>query len=397
MGTKTSFPGAACEYTEELKLRVTSGEKPMDCFRILDHDGSILDEAIMPKVDTDEVLHWYRTMALLNQMDTLLYNAQRQGRISFYMTSYGEEATHLGSASVLEEDDIIYAQYRETGVLLYRGYTLQNAMDQCFSNQDDIGGGKQMPVHYGSSKLNFHTISSPLGTQIPQASGAAYALKAQNKKNCVICYFGEGAASEGDAHAGFNFAATLDCPVVFFCRNNGYAISTPTHDQYRGDGIVSRAAGYGMDCIRVDGNDVFAVHAATKLARDAAIENNRPVLVEAMTYRIGHHSTSDDSTTYRGNEEVSAFKQDTAIERLQKYLRHKGLWDDDKESQLQEEIYKEVRAAFAAAEKKKKPALNKMFEDVYDTKPQRLLEQEREMRAHIEKYPTNYPTKEHAQ
>ena len=197
----------------------------------------------------------------------------------------------------------------------------------------------QMPVHYGSSKLNFHTISSPLGTQIPQASGAAYALKAQNKKNCVICYFGEGAArcvcvcarirahvvcvclclcpcvyvrvlvciwvcciafvttsltsaatdhrlvsctavtrtlgSEGDAHAGFNFAATLDCPVVFFCRNNGYAISTPTHDQYRGDGIVSRAAGYGMDCIRVDGNDVFAVHAATKLARDAAIENNR--------------------------------------------------------------------------------------------------------------------------
>ncbi|EGD78723.1 hypothetical protein PTSG_11771 [Salpingoeca rosetta] len=357
LAAMTHFPGATSEYTEELKLRVTTEEKPMACFRVMDQDGQILNKDIFPKEVTDEkLLQWYRTMALLNQMDTLLYNAQRQGRISFYMTNYGEEATHLGACA--------------------KGY---------------------MPVHYGSHKLNFHTISSPLGTQIPQASGAAYALKAKGKENCVICYFGEGAASEGDAHAGFNFAATLDCPVIFFCRNNGYAISTPTHDQYRGDGIVSRAAGYGMDCIRVDGNDVFAVYLATKAAREATIANKRPVLVEAMTYRIGHHSTSDDSTTYRGAEEVSSFQQDTPIERLQKYLRNQNLWDDDKEKALQEEIYKEVRQAFAAAEKKKKPSLSHMFEDVYDVKPARLVEQEKEMLEHIKKYPNEYPTKEHAQ
>lgn len=127
--------------------------------------------------------------------------------------------------------DIIYGQYREAGVLMWRGFTLQQFADQCFSNCDDKGKGRQMPVHYGDKSLNFHTISSPLGTQIPQAAGAAYRLKFLNSaaenpedKACAVCYFGEGAASEGDAHAAFNFAATLECPVVFFCRNNGYAI-----------------------------------------------------------------------------------------------------------------------------------------------------------------------------
>ena len=125
-------------------------------------------------------------------------------------------------------------------------------------------------------------------------AGAAYAIK--DTGNAVICYFGDGSASEGDAHPAFNFAATLECPVLFFCRNNGYAISTPVHEQYRGDGIASRASGYGMDVIRVDGNDILGIYVATKKARELAVENNRPVLIEALTYRSSHHSTSDDST-----------------------------------------------------------------------------------------------------
>lgn len=140
-----------------------------------------------------------------------------------------------------------------------------------------------MPVHYGSKALNFVTISSPLSTQMPQAAGAAYALKGKNR--VVICYFGEGAASEGDAHAAFNFAATLNCPVLMFCRNNGYAISTPVKDQYRGDGIAGRGPGYGMNTIRVDGNDVFAVYNVTKVAKEYALKKNKPVLIEALTYR----------------------------------------------------------------------------------------------------------------
>lgn len=136
----------------------------------------------------------------------------------------------VGSAAALSDEDMVFAQYREHGVLLWRGFGIQEAVDQCFSNVGDKGKGRQMPIHYGSRRLHFQTISSPLGTQIPQAVGAAYAFKVQQKDAVAICYFGEGAASEGDFHAALNFSATLDVPVLFFCRNNGYAISTPSSE-----------------------------------------------------------------------------------------------------------------------------------------------------------------------
>jgi 2-oxoisovalerate dehydrogenase E1 component alpha subunit len=238
----------------------------------------------------DTLARAHRQIVRLREMDTILQNAQRQGRISFYMTCRGEEAIHLGTASALDPSDVILAQYREQGLLMWRGFTLQQFTDQCFSNEADLGKGRQMPVHYGSRALNYQTISSPLGTQIPQASGAAYKLKLSGKKDAIsVCFFGEGCTSTTDFHSGLNFAATLNCPVVFVCRNNGYAISTSVKDQYSGDGVVSRAPGYGMAGIRVDGNDIFAVHAAIREARAYALEHSAPVLVEAMSYRQGHH------------------------------------------------------------------------------------------------------------
>ena len=156
-----------------------------------------------------------------------------------------------------------------------------------------------MPVHYGSKDLHFQTISSPLTTQLPQASGSGYAFRLDGEDRVAMCYFGDGAASEGDFHAALNFAATLKSQTIFFCRNNGYAISTPVSDQYKGDGIVSRGPGYGIHSIRIDGNDLFAVYQATKEARELCVSKQVPVLIEAMTYRVGHHSTSDDSTRYR--------------------------------------------------------------------------------------------------
>jgi len=149
-------------------------------------------------------------------MDNVLYDVQRQGRISFYMPNLGEEAAHLGSTAALDLNDMVLAQYRELGVLLWRDFPMEQCMNQCFSNDLDYGKGRQMPVHYGSKKFSYQTISSPLGTQIPQASGAAYGLKLQKKPQVAICYFGEGAASEGDFHPALNFAATLKCPVIFF-------------------------------------------------------------------------------------------------------------------------------------------------------------------------------------
>lgn len=151
--------------------------------------GQIVNEKDDPKLDKETVVKMYKDMTLLNVMDKILYESQRQGRISFYMTNYGEEATHIGSAAALTNEDVVYGQYREAGVLMWRGFTLSQFMDQCYGNIADGGKGKQMPVHYGSKDLNFVTISSPLGTQMPQAVGAAYALKGKNKVTKNLQYF----------------------------------------------------------------------------------------------------------------------------------------------------------------------------------------------------------------
>lgn len=335
-------------------------------------------------------------MVTLNTMDIIMFDAQRQGRISFYMTNYGEEATHFGTAAALEPSDVVFGQYREAGVLMYRGFTLEEFMNQCYSNEADYGKGRQMPVHYGRKSLNFQTISSPLGTQIPQATGAAFAFKREKRNNCAVCYFGEGAASEGDFHYGLNFAATIGTPTIFLCRNNGYAISTPASEQYAGDGIASRGWGYGVKSIRVDGNDVLAMFNATKYSREYAVENFKPVIVEAMTYRVGHHSTSDDSSAYRPKNEVEEWnKRDNPIFRLRKYIEKRGIWDDKKELALKKESRNSVLKAFKAAEMKKKPALRHLFTDVYDVAPLNLIEQEKELQDILRRYPNHYSTNIH--
>lgn len=240
-------------------------------------------------------------------------------------------------------NESLIAQYREAGVLLWRGFTIQKAIDQIYGNKDSSCKGKQMPIHYGSKELNFVTISSTLATQMPQAVGAGYAFKRKQNGLCVICYFGEGASSEGDAHAAMNFASVYDVPVIFFCRNNGYAISTPVKDQYRGDGIASRGPGYGMVTIRVDGNDLFAVYNATRAAREIAVKESRPVMIEAMTYRLGHHSTSDDSTAYRSIDEISSWeKEDNPMLRFKQYLINKNYLSTDDVDKLDKEIRQQV-------------------------------------------------------
>lgn len=259
-----------------------------------------------------------------------------------------------------------------------------------------------MPVHYGSKELNIHTISSPLATQLPQASGAAYALKIQRMQNpdmpprVVAAFFGEGAASEGDFHAALNMAATRGCPVIFICRNNGYAISTPSLEQYRGDGIASRGLGYGIETIRVDGNDFWAVREATKRARELALQDGgKPVLVEAMTYRVSHHSTSDDSFAYRARVEVEDWKRrDNPIARLRKWMEARGYWDDNKEKEARESIRRSVLKAFSEAEKMKKPPIRTMFEDVYEQLTPDLHKQMRELSEHLKKYPDEYEVSE---
>lgn len=213
----------------------------------------------------------------------------------------------------------------------------------------------------------------------------------------VACYFGEGAASEGDFHAALNIAATRSCPVVFVCRNNGYAISTPTLEQYRGDGIASRGVGYGIDTIRVDGNDIFAVYEAMQEARRLALEDGgRPVLIEAMSYRVSHHSTSDDSFAYRARVEVEDWKRrDNPIIRLRKWLENKGLWNEDLERETREELRKMILKEFSAAEREQKPALKYAFTDVFEEVTPEAKEQMKELKRILETYPEEYDLRQY--
>ncbi|CAH0478607.1 unnamed protein product [Peronospora belbahrii] len=363
----------------------------LPCFRLLNEDGDIIDGAKDPHRSQDLCTQIYSQMIRLNTMDNIFYDAQRQGRISFYMTSHGEEAISFGTASALRLCDMVFAQYREPGVLMWRGFSLQEFADQCFSNKDGHGKGRQMPVHYGSKNLNHQTISSPLATQLPQAAGAAYAFKLAKEDRIAVCYFGEGAASEGDFHAALNIASTKECPILFIVRNNGFAISTPTVEQFRGDGIASRGSGYGIPVMRVDGNDFLAVHEVTRRAREFILKENRPVLIEAMSYRQGHHSTSDDSTQYRAVADIKHWKETCdPVDRTKRYMMKRGWLTEEQDRHMQDNERTNVLAALQQAESKEPAALKTMFEDVYDVKMPHLLEQECEMFEHVAKYPEYY-------
>ena len=373
-------------------LQVISGNAlniPM--YQLLKEDGTVHKGAELPEIDKELALKMFSTMQFIRVLDERMIAAQRQGRISFYLSSLGEESAAIGSAAALKFDDMIMGQYREQGSLAFRGFTIEQFMNQLFSNAKDLGKGRQMPVHYGSAALNFMTISSPLGTQIPQAAGYAFGQKQSGDKTCTLCYFGEGAASEGDFHAGLNMAAVLKVPVIFFCRNNGYAISTPVAEQFAGDGIAPRAVGYGMKAIRVDGNDIFAVYKATQEARRLAVEENEPVLIEAMSYRMAGHSTSDDPTGYRSREEEEARRIREPMIRFRKWLVAQG-WITDEEADKQQQQHKEmVLAALKEAEKVPVPHIDEIINDVYAEPTDALKEQLAELKQHIAKYPDAYP------
>ncbi|MBY6096852.1 thiamine pyrophosphate-dependent dehydrogenase E1 component subunit alpha [Ferrimonas balearica] len=358
--------------------------------KILQADGTAYEQAVMPMIDKALALRIYDTCAFIRVLDERMLAAQRQGRISFYMTCTGEEAAVTGSAAALEAQDMIMAQYREQAALRYRGFTIEQFMNQMFSNAMDLGKGRQMPIHYGSQALNYMTISSPLGTQIPQAAGYAYGQKLAGDPAVTICYFGEGAASEGDFHAGLNMAAVHQAPVIFFCRNNGYAISTPANEQFAGDGIAPRGVGYGIKTIRVDGNDMLAVLAATQQARAIALSEQCPVLIEAMTYRLGAHSSSDDPTGYRSREEEAKWREHDPVLRYKLWLINKGWWSEAEDEALYQTYREEVLAAVKVAEKIPAPGLDTLVSDVYDQVPRHLAEQLDSVREQIKLYPEQY-------
>lgn len=351
-----------------------------DVFRVCRDDGSI-DEQYDPHLTDAELIFLYRHMVQTRRLDERFIALQRQGRIAFHVGSLGEEAAIIGSAFAMRPLDWVFPCYREFGAALMRGFPLQRLVDNVFGNSADIVKGRQMPHHYTHRASGWASISSPVGTQITQAVGFAWGAKIKREDVVAIVYFGDGSTSSVDFHSGMNFAGVQKVPLILFCRNNGWAISVPTERQTASATFAEKGTGYGVPGVRVDGNDVLAVVSVTRTAMRRAAQGLGPTLIEAITYRMGGHSTSDDPNRYRGPEEMEMWAQACQIQRMRAVLVNKGIWDDQRNQALCAEIDEQFRQCVAKAEATAPPALETMFDDVYEKLPWHLVEQRAELLA----------------
>ncbi|HVY28487.1 MAG TPA: pyruvate dehydrogenase (acetyl-transferring) E1 component subunit alpha [Polyangiaceae bacterium] len=341
-------------------------------------DGT-LDPAHDPGLSDQEVEYLYRQMVMTRQLDERLVMLQRQGRIGFHVGSLGEEASILGSAYAMQKQDFLFPCYREFGAALMRGLPLQTFIDNMFGNANDTVQGRQMPNHTTCREVGWCSISSPVGTQITQAVGFAWAAKIKRENKSSLVYFGDGATSSSDFHSGMNFAGVFKVPCVLLCRNNGWAISVPVERQTATKTFAEKAAAYGIPGVRVDGNDIFAMVSVTRQARERGERGEGATLIEAITYRMGGHSTSDDPKAYRGADALAPWAARDPIERVRDYLTKKGVWDDAREQALVAEIDARFKEAVSIAERTPAPQLESMFEDVYESPPWHLQEQRQQL------------------
>lgn len=342
--------------------------------RTLRDDGT-LDPSTDPGLSTDEVLRAYKAMVHTRFLDERLTALQRQGRIGFHVGCLGEEAAIIGAALGTREKDWLFPCYREFGAALMRGLPLQAFIDNMFGNARDVVKGRQMPDHYTSRAHHWMSISSPVGTQITQAVGFAWAAKIRKDELATLVFFGDGATSSSEFHAGMNFAGVYKAPTVFFCRNNGWAISVPTERQTASETFAQKGDAYGVPGVRVDGNDLFAVVFEVRKAVKRALAGEGPTLIEALTYRMGGHSTSDDPNAYRQQEELEVWRSREPLALVRSYLESKRAWSDEQQAQLATELERQFRQAVSSSEQQPKPSLESMFEDVYAELPWHLKEQ----------------------
>ncbi len=351
-----------------------------DIVRVLG-DGAASSSAERGQLPVARVVEIYAAMSRARLVDLQLERLQRQGRIGFHVGALGEEAAVVAAAAALSSDDWILPCYREAAALLYRGFPLATYLDNMFGNADDPVKGRQMPDHYTCRALRYGSVSSPIGTQITHAVGLAYGIKRKKRREVCAVFFGDGATSSNDFHAGLNFAGVWKVPVLFLLRNNRWAISLPSDKQSAAKHLVDKAAGYGIPAVRCDGNDALAVHLTVSEARERALRGEGATLVELETYRRGSHSTSDDPRVYRDESEVKEWERMDPVRRLRDHLVSVGAWDDAREAELERAVGAELKAAITAAEAKPKPALSTIFDGVYAETPWHLREQRAECEA----------------
>ncbi|HEX6839079.1 MAG TPA: thiamine pyrophosphate-dependent enzyme, partial [Polyangia bacterium] len=341
--------------------------------RVLDEKGVAV--AAAPAIADAELLRMYRGMLTIRVMDERLLALQRQGRIGFYGEAKGQEAAVIGAAAALGANDWIMPALREAGAAIFRGLPLRTYVAQIFGNADDVSKGRQLPCHPGTRAAHYVTMSSCIATQLPHAVGMAWAARIKGDDAVVLGCLGDGATSEPDFHVAANFAGVTRAPVVFFCQNNQWAISTPVTVQTASPTMAVKAIAYGFSGVRCDGNDVLAVYSCVRDAVEQARRGDGPTLVEALTYRVSAHSSSDDPSRYRDEKVTEMWRARDPLTRYRTWLTAQGLLDAKADERMRAEIDAEVRDAVAKEEHVGPPPLESIVEDVFAEVPWHLRDE----------------------
>jgi pyruvate dehydrogenase E1 component alpha subunit len=338
--------------------------------RIIDIDGKVVNQELMPDLDDETIIKAYKDMLYERVADEMAVSYQRQGRMYTYPPNQGQEAIHIAAGMNMKENDWLVPAFRELGVMLARGVTMKEIF--LYYNGNEQGSNFSNP-----KAKNVLPVSISIGTQFQHAAGIGYSIKYQGKKDVVFPFIGDGGTSTGDFNEALNFATVWDAPVVFTVQNNQYAISLPVSKQTKAINLAVKSVAYGMKGIKVDGNDFFAMYLAYKEAAEHARSGKGPVLIEALTYRRGAHTTSDDPTKYRTKEEEVEWALSDPLIRLKKYMDNKGL-KVEHEDDLIEKKRKEVDKEFLEAENFGPYPLDEVFDYMYVDMPEDLKKQKAE-------------------
>ncbi len=336
-------------------------------FQVMDNDGTINNPDWKPEISDDLVLASYQFMLFERLADTMTISYQRQGRTFTYPPNMGQEAVHVGVGKLIRTQDWLVPAFRELGLWLLKGAKLSDLFMLW-------GGYEEGNAFSGTPR--FLPMAVPIASQLLHAVGIGYALKYKKEEGVVLAVVGDGGTSQGDFHEALNFASVWKVPVVFIIQNNGYAISVPVNKQTASKSLAIKSCAYGIPGIQVDGNDFFAMYRATQDAMAHAEAGKGPVLIEALTYRKGAHTTSDDPTLYRSREEEELWEQRDPIKRLRNYLVTKNLWKVEAEAPLLESYKKEVEKEFAIYENHPPYKVEDVFKYHYKDMPPDLKQQQ---------------------
>jgi pyruvate dehydrogenase E1 component alpha subunit len=348
-------------------------EKEFDTYQILNEEGVIVNEEEMPDVSDEDLQELMRRMVYTRIWDQRAISLNRQGRLGFYAPTAGQEASMLGSQYALDKDDFILPGYRDVPQIVFHGLPLY----QAFLFSRGHFHGNQAP-----EGVNVISPQIIIGAQITQAAGVALGMKKRGKKNVAITYTGDGGASQGDFYEGMNFAGAYNAPAIFVVQNNRFAISVPVEKQSAAKTIAQKAVAVGIHGIQVDGMDVLAVYAATKKARERAVNGEGPSLIETLTYRYGPHTMAgDDPTRYRTEDLDNEWEKKDPLIRFRKYLESKDLWSEEQENKTVEQAKEEIKAAIKKADEQPKQKVSDLINNMYEELPHNLQEQLEEYKA----------------